>query len=194
MVPVSPDSLNRETAVVVRATRDWLEKAVIGLNLCPFAKPVFVRKQIRYMVSVADSAEALIVDLGNELQSLAAVDPELVETTLIIHPRVLTDFLHYNDFLAVADRVVAELGLTGVIQVASFHPDYRFAGTARDDVTNHTNRSPYPMLNLLREASVSAAVATFAEADRISERNMETMRRLGVDGLTTLNLIPPARR
>jgi hypothetical protein len=153
---------------------------------------VFVREQVRYVVSPAETPEALIVDLETELHSLVRAEPGIVETTLLVHPRVLSDFVDYNNFLGIANRVVAELELTGVVQVASFHPDYRFAGTAPDDVTNHTNRSPFPMLHLLRETSVAAALATFPEASGIYERNLETMRRLGPEGLARLNLRPPA--
>jgi uncharacterized protein len=167
---------------VAAATRQWLEKAVIGLNLCPFAKPVYLREQIRYVVSEAETPEALLADLTNELQTLAAAEPEEIETTLLIHPRVLNDFLDYNDFLDVAEAAVADLGLEGVLQVASFHPEYQFAGTEADDITNYTNRSPYPTLHLLREASVERAVAAAPDASEIYERNMETLRRLGVEG------------
>lgn len=170
----------------IRATRTWLERAVIGLNLCPFAKAVYVKEQIRYVVSAAQTAEELLQDLEQELQHLAQVAPEEVDTTLLIHPHVFTDFQEYNDFLGVADRAVRRLRLAGVIQIASFHPEYQFAGTAPDDVTNYTNRSPYPMLHLLREASVSRAVAAFPDAGEIYRRNMETMRRLGVDGFRAL--------
>ncbi|MFL6234157.1 MAG: DUF1415 domain-containing protein [Thermoanaerobaculia bacterium] len=173
---------------IVTATRHWLEKAVIGLNLCPFAKPVYAREQIRYVVSEAETPEALLADLIAELQALAAAEPEEVETTLLIHPRVLSDFLDYNDFLGVAEEAVADLGLEGVLQVASFHPDYQFADTEPDDITNYTNRSPYPTLHLLREASVERAVATVQDASEIYERNMETLRRLGLEGWRRLGV------
>ena len=163
-------------------TRHWLERAVIGLNLCPFAKAVHVKEQIRWVESPAEDPEQLLEDLVRELQFLAAADPAEVETTLLIHPRALTDFLDYNDFLDVADAAVESLGLAGVLQVASFHPDYQFAGTAPDDVENLSNRSPYPTLHLLREASIDEAVAAFPEAASIYERNIETLRRLGVQG------------
>lgn len=166
----------------IEDTRHWLERAVIGLNLCPFAKAVHVKEQIRWVESSAEDPEQLLQDLVRELQFLAAADPATVETTLLIHPHVLSDFLDYNDFLDVADAAVESLGLAGVLQVASFHPDYQFAGTAPDDAENLSNRSPYPTLHLLREASIDAAVAAFPEADTIYERNIETLRRLGVQG------------
>jgi hypothetical protein len=166
----------------IAATRHWLERAVIGLNLCPFAKAVHVKEQIRWVESPARDAQALLDDLRRELQLLAAADPEAVETTLLIHPHALNDFLDYNDFLDVADAAIEELGLAGVLQVASFHPDYQFAGTAPGDVENLSNRSPHPMLHLLREDSIDRAVATFPDTATIYERNIETLRRLGADG------------
>ncbi len=167
----------------IAATRTWIERAVIGLNLCPFAKAVYAAERIRYVVTDAETTNALLHDLEHELRTLAEASADLVETTLLIHPRVLTAFLDYNDFLDDADRAVDRLGLSGVLQIASFHPDYQFAGASPDDVTNHTNRSPWPMLHLLREASVEAAVAAFPDTEKISERNIELLRRLGRRGL-----------
>ncbi|KGM53962.1 hypothetical protein N799_13610 [Lysobacter arseniciresistens ZS79] len=165
----------------IAATRRWLQRAVIGLNLCPFAKAVHVKDRIRYVVSAATTPDALLEELASELAWLAGIDAEVVDTTLLIHPQVLADFDDYNDFLDQADAAVDALGLEGEIQVASFHPDYRFAGSADDDPGNCTNRSPYPMLHLLREASVERAVAAFPDPDAIVERNIETMERLGVE-------------
>jgi hypothetical protein len=179
---------------VVASTRLWLERAVIGLQLCPFAKAVYVKDQIRYAVSDAQNPETLLDDLKRELRSLAQASPDSVDTSLLIHPQALADFLDYNDFLAVADSAIEALGLRGILQIASFHPDYQFSGTSIDDVTNFTNRSPYPMLQLLREASVSRAVEAFPEAEDIYERNIETMRRLGVSGWEALGLAEPTER
>jgi hypothetical protein len=167
---------------VVTATRRWIETAVIGLNLCPFAGAVVATGRVRFRVSHAREADALGVDLVEELRVLAAAEPETVETTLLIHPWALTDFLAFNDFLAVADALVVDLGLRGEVQIASFHPDYRFAGTRQEDLENCTNRSPFPILHLLREASIERALATFPDPAAIYERNIETMRRLGRDG------------
>ncbi len=175
---------------VVAATHAWVERAVIGLNLCPFAKPASLKGLVRYAVSDATHAAALREDLESELRLLSVTPAEQVETTLLIHPFVLTDFLDYNDFLDVADAAVETMGLTGVIQVASFHPQYRFAGTGPDDVTNYTNRSPYPALHLLRESSVDAAVATYPDAAFIYQQNINTMKRLGIDGWIALGLEP----
>ena len=166
----------------VAATRRWLQRAVIGLNLCPFAKAVHVRNQVRYVVSEATTPVNLLADLMRELEFLQAADPEMVETTLLIHPGVLGDFLDYNDFLDEADAALEALGLEGELQVASFHPDYVFAGSDADDPANCTNRSPYPMLHLLREDSVSRAVEAFPDPELIVERNIDTLDQLGVDG------------
>ncbi|MCA0176000.1 MAG: DUF1415 domain-containing protein [Proteobacteria bacterium] len=163
-------------------TRQWLERAVIGLNLCPFAKGVVVKDQVRHVVSTATTPEALLAELVAELTHLAAADPEQLDTTLLIHPQVLTDFLDFNDFLDVADQALTELGLEGVLQIASFHPDYQFAGTAPGDAENLTNRAPYPTLHLLREASIARAVAAFPEAEQIYERNIATVTALGHAG------------
>ncbi|MSS72876.1 MAG: DUF1415 domain-containing protein [Candidatus Latescibacteria bacterium] len=179
---------------VVAATRAWIERAVIGLNLCPFARAVYVKDQIRYVVSQAQGSGALLDDLERELRFLAQAAPQAVDTTLLIHPQVLTEFLDYNDFLAVADAAIERLGFAGVFQIASFHPAYQFAGTTMHDVVNYTNRSPYPMLQILREASVSRAVAAFPEAQEIYQKNIETMRRLGVSGWEALGLASPAVR
>jgi uncharacterized protein len=163
---------------VVRATRHWLEAAVLGLGLCPFAGPVHQQGLIRYAVSLAETLDDLLDDLIDELRFLAAADPAEVETTLLIHPRVFDDFLDFNDFLGVAEETVADLDLEGILQVASFHPRYQFEGTAPDDIENYTNRSPYPILHLLREESVERAVAAHPDPDSIYRTNIETLRRL----------------
>lgn len=172
--------------VVIQATRDWLERAVIGLNLCPFAKAVHARGQIRYVVSDATGRDALLADLKQELQALSEVDPNLIDTTLLIHPGAMGDFLEYNDFLTVADRAVRKLRLDGVIQIASFHPNYQFAGSMPDDIANFTNRAPFPLLHLLRESSVERAVAANPDASKIVERNLSTLRHLGLSGWNAL--------
>ena len=173
---------------IIAATRLWLEKAVIGLNLCPFAKAVHVKKQIRYVVSEATTPEALCEELVAELRTLRDSDPEKIDTTLLIHPYVLTDFLDFNDFLDVVDLVTAEAEFNDAFQVASLHPRYQFAGTQVDDIENYTNRSPYPTLHLLREASVDRAVDAFPDADHIADVNIATMKRLGLEGWKKLGL------
>ena len=169
-------------------TTRWLEKAVIGLNLCPFAKAVHSKGQIRWVLSDATEPMALLELLVHELQHLAAADPESVDTTLIVHPQVMGDFMDFNDFLGVAEDTLVELDLDGVLQIASFHPQFQFAGTDIDDITNATNRSPYPTLHLLREDSVERAVAAFPEAEGIFERNIDTLQRLGPEGWKQLLL------
>ena len=178
----------------IAETRRWLERAVIGLNLCPFAKAVYVKQQVRFVLSDARDPQDLLLQLRDELLWLHAADPQQTDTTLIVHPQVLTDFFDYNDFLDLADALIAELGMEGEIQIASFHPDYQFAGTARDDVGNCTNRAPYPTLHLLREASVERAVAAFPDPDAIVERNLATLKRLGIEGWRKLMEISSSRR
>ncbi len=178
----------------IATTRRWIERAVIGLNLCPFAKAVYVKQQVRLVLSDASTPEALLEELAEELVRLRDTPAEEIDTTLIVHPEVLTDFLDYNDFLENADAAVEALDLEGILQVASFHPDYQFAGAAPDDVGNCTNRSPYPTLHLLREDSVERAVAAYPDPDVIVERNLATLERLGADGWRALlqDTPPPA--
>lgn len=178
---------------VIAATRRWIEKAVIGLNLCPFAKPVYVKNQVRFVVSRSPHLDGLLEDLDRELDFLATTDPEAVETTLLIHPALLPDFLDFNDFMQLAEAAVDEHGLDGVIQIASFHPRFQFDGTAPDDIGNYTNRSPFPTLHLLRETSIERAVATFPEADSISQRNIETLVALGHAGWDALWATQPGK-
>lgn len=173
---------------VIDDTRLWMERAVIGLNLCPFAKSVHVNNRVRYVVSDATDADALLQTLANELLFLQAAAPDKVETTLLIHPKVLTDFLDFNDFLEAADATLEALEMQGDLQVASFHPDYRFEGSAPDDISNYSNRSPYPTLHLLRESSIEGAVATMNDTDAIFEANIATLETLGIEGWRKLGL------
>ncbi len=171
-----------DTAEVIAQTRRWLERSVIGLNLCPFAEAVYSSGRVRFCVSEERSAAALLGELRVELQSLNAADPRDLETTLLIHPWVLTDFIEYNDFLEACDATLVDLDLEGEIQVASFHPQYRFAGTESEDIENYTNRSPHPMLHLLRESSIERAVGSVPDTDEIYRKNIRTLRRLGHAG------------
>ncbi len=175
---------------VIAHTQRWLERAVIGLNLCPFAKAVHAKRQIHYAVSAAvghaDIREALVTELRN----LLANDPAVRDTTLLILPQALPDFLDFNDFLGVADRTLHKLKLHGVVQIASFHPAYQFANSAPNDVTNCTNRAPYPILHLLREDSVARAVAAYPEAETIYQRNIDTLKQLGHGGWQALDFTP----
>lgn len=174
--------------LVIADTRAWLERAVIGLNLCPFAKSVHVKGQVHYAVSRATTAHDLLDDLVSELKDLVTIDAKERDTTLLMAPDCLHDFLDFNDFLAQADQALADLDLEGVLQIASLHPGYQFAGTQEDDITNFTNRSPYPTLHLLREDSIDRAVAAFPDPESIFEVNMQTMERLGSDGWAALKV------
>jgi hypothetical protein len=168
---------------VIAQTRNWVEKAVIGLNLCPFAKSVYVKNQVRIVVSEARHLDAFLEQLDSELDLLVATDPAEIDTTLLIHPDLLPDFLEFNDFMLLAEEAVIEHDLEGVIQIASFHPAFQFADTEPDDISNYTNRSPYPTIHLIREASIARAVESMPDTDAIYERNIETMKSLGHDGL-----------
>jgi len=178
--PLTADGTAAEDPIA--ATRLWLERIVIGLNLCPFAKAVYVKDQVRIVLSDATTPEALVEELAEELVRLRDTPAEQIDTTLIVHPQVLTDFLDYNDFLDNADAAIEALDLQGILQVASFHPQYQFDGVAPDDASNYTNRAPYPILHLLREDSVAMAVAAYPDPDVIVERNIATLDRIGVDG------------
>ena len=173
---------------VLEQTRHWLEKAVIGLNLCPFAKAVYVKNQVRLVVSHARHADDLLEELDRELDLLVATPASEIDTTLLIHPTLFEDFLDFNDFLEVAEGVVDEHELEGVVQLASFHPRFQFDGTEPDDIGNYTNRAPFAMLHLLREESVEKAVAAFPEAESIFEQNIATLEKLGPEGWKALGL------
>jgi hypothetical protein len=180
--------MDPNSQIVINDTRVWLERAVIGLNLCPFAKSVHVKGQVYYAVSAARNAAQLLEDLVRELQALNAADAELRDTTLLIAPDCLADFLDFNDFLEDADQALVDLELDGVLQIAALHPLFQFAGTDVDDITNFTNRSPYPTLHLLREESVDRAVAAFPDAESIFEKNMQTLEELGLEGWAALGV------
>ncbi|KCV66704.1 PF07209 family protein [Bordetella bronchiseptica 99-R-0433] len=167
---------------VAAEVRLWVDKAVIGLNLCPFAKAVQVRGQVRYAVSDATEAQGVLTDLEDELMRLSQADPQEIDTTLLILPDALDDFYDFNDFEDLSDRLLKRMRLVGELQVATFHPRFQFAETDPDDIENYTNRSPYPILHLLREASIDKAVEAFPDAAEIYEKNIETMRELGEDG------------
>lgn len=173
---------------VLARTRAWLEKAVIGLNLCPFAKAVYVKDRVRLVVSQARHADDLLEELDRELDLLVATPAEQVDTTLLIHPTLFEDFLDFNDFLEIAEGVVDEHGLEGVVQLASFHPQFQFEGTEPEDISNYTNRAPYAMLHLLREDSVEKAIAGIPDPDAIYQDNIRTLEKLGLEGWKKLGL------
>ncbi|MFC3531153.1 DUF1415 domain-containing protein [Vogesella facilis] len=175
---------------IIASTRNWLEKAVIGLNLCPFAKAVYVKDQVRIVVSDADTPQALLEHLVTELRLLADSDPEEIDTTLLVHPFVLQRFLDFNEFLGIVDAVLEDMELEGELQVAEFHPKFQFDGTTLNDVSNNTNRAPYPTLHLLREASIARAVEAFPDPASIYERNIAIMEELGRKGWEALDVGP----
>ena len=170
----------------ITETRAWVERVVIGLKLCPFAPAPALKGTICYAMSEAETPEALLEHLATELQRLVDVPPEQIETTMLIHPRVLQDFHDFNDFLEFADEALQAMGLAGEIQIASFHPRYQFADAKPDDIGNETNRSPYPTLHLLREASVARAVDAFGDTGSISVANLATLEKLGPAGLAAV--------
>jgi len=174
--------------IVIEDTQKWLLDAVVGLNLCPFAKSVVVKGMVRYRVCSSADPTDLLTMLRKELQHLAEADPDKLDTTLLIAPNALPDFLDFNDFLADCDEVLMDLELDGVLQVADFHPRYQFGGTAEGDIENFTNRTPYPTLHLLREASIDKAVEAYPDASLIFERNIEVLNKLGHDGWVKLGI------
>ena len=182
------DQIEQRDARVVEDTRRWVQRAVIGLNLCPFAKSVEAKGLVRYVVSHASGAKPLLADLKRELLALVAADPVALDTTLLVAPDGFAEFLEFNDLLERADKLLVDLDLDGVLQIASLHPQYQFADTGPDDITNFTNRAPYPTLHLLREDSVDRAVAAFPHAEAIFETNMQTMQDLGPQGWAALGV------
>jgi uncharacterized protein len=186
MTTLDPAALSHE--LIILQTKHWLEKAVLGLNLCPFARVPYEAQRVRFAVSHAKNMDALLDDLERELIFLRDTDETTCETTLLIHPNVFQDFLPYNDFLDVADNVIAELDLESQLQIASFHPQYQFADTEPNDIDNYTNRSPYPTLHILRESSVERAIEAFGDTDQIYQVNIETLKQLGHDGWRKLDI------
>lgn len=173
-----------EHKIVIKAVKTWVETLVVGLNLCPFAKRELSANRVRFSVTKAATEEQLLAELQVELELLNSDDS--IETILLIHPDVLQDFYNYNQFLDYVDGLLLEMGLEGVYQVASFHPDYQFGGTEPDDAENYTNRSPYPILHLIREASLAQAVANYPDSDQIPERNIALVNSLGRDKMRAL--------
>ena len=185
-------SFSPDADTVIADTRRWLERAVIGLNLCPFAKAPHVKGQVHYAVSPAADESTLLENLRAELTALAQAEPGVRETSLLMAPRLWPDFLDMHFFLPRADALLAELDLQGTLQIAPFHPRFQFAGTDEDDITNATNRAPYPTLHLIREASIDRAVAAFPEAAAIYDTNIATLERLGPAGWAALDVGPRA--
>jgi hypothetical protein len=169
---------------IIQATQKWVETIVVGMNLCPFAKREIVKDRVRYTISESTLQEQLLMDLKTELELLNA--NANIETILLIHPNILNDFYDYNDFLSLADALLIDMELDGIYQLASFHPNYQFGGTEFDDAENYTNRSPYQMLHLIREASLEKAVANYPDPENIPERNINLMNKLGTDKMKAL--------
>lgn len=188
MTSPTPQASPLSDDLILQQTRLWLEKAVIGLNLCPFAKAVYMKNQVRLVVSKARHMDDFLEELDRELDLLVATPASEIDTTLLIHPTLFEDFLDFNDFLELADEMLDVLDLGGILQIASFHPQFQFDGTVLDDITNATNRAPYPTLHLIREESLDAAVEAFPEAEMIYERNMEVLRKLGPEGWKALDV------
>ncbi len=179
--------------IAIEDTQKWLLEAVVGLNLCPFAKAVVVKDMVRYRVCASSDPADVLAMLREELQHLAEADSDTLDTTLLIAPNALPNFLDFNDFLADCDEVLIDLELDGVLQVADFHPHYQFGGTEADDIENFTNRTPYPTLHLLREASIDKAVEAYPDASLIFERNIEVLNKLGHEGWKALGIHPRLR-
>lgn len=177
-----------DTLTVTRHTAQWLEKAVIGLNLCPFAKAPYVKGRVRISVSQARHLDGFLEDLDRELQQLADTPAEELETTLLVHPTLFGDFLWFNDMLDFADQAIIDNKLEGIIQIAPFHPDFQFADTEADDISNYTNRSPYPTLHLIREDSIAKAAEAFPDASAIFDRNIALLEEMGHEGWNQLDI------
>lgn len=182
-----------DTQIISSHTRQWLEKAVIGLNLCPFAKAPYIKKQVRIAVSRAKHLDGFLEDLDRELQLLANTPAEELETTLLVHPELFADFLDFNDMLDFAEQAVADNDLEGCLQIAPFHPDFQFDGTAADDISNYTNRSPYPTLHLIREDSIARAAQAFPDAEAIFGRNIALLENMGKSGWDALGIPAPTK-
>ncbi len=177
-----------DSATVTDHTRQWLEKAVIGLNLCPFAKAPHVKNLVRISVSQARHLDGFLEDLDRELQLLGDTPADELETTLLVHPTLFPDFDTFNQMLDIADAAVVDNGLEGIVQIAPFHPDFQFEGTDSDDIGNYTNRSPYPTLHLIREDSIAKAAQAFSDASAIFERNIALLEKMGHEGWDKLDI------
>ena len=177
-----------DSATVTDHTRQWLEKAVIGLNLCPFAKAPHVKNLVRISVSQARHLDGFLEDLDRELQLLGNTPADGLETTVLVHPTLFPDFDTFNQMLDIADAAVVDNGLEGIVQIAPFHPDFQFEGTDSDDISNYTNRSPYPTLHLIREDSIAKAAQAFPDASAIFERNIALLEEMGHEGWDKLDI------
>ena len=182
------DTAHLDTNTVSEHTKQWLEKAVIGLNLCPFAKAPHVKNLVRIVVSEARHLDGFLEDLDRELQLLGNTPASELETTLLVHPTLFPDFETFNQMLEIADDAVVENELEGIVQIAPFHPDFQFEGTEADDISNYTNRSPYPTLHLIREDSITKAAEAFPDASAIFDRNIALLEKMGHEGWDKLDI------
>ena len=167
------------SAQIIEQVSCWLETLVIGEGLCPFARQPYQAGRIRFVVSRAEDEETLLIELLRELLYLRETPREEAETSLLILPQMLQDFLDYNDFLDPVDALLEQEQMGGEFQIATMHPNYQFADTDFDDAQNYSNRSPYPILHLLREESLSHALEQFPHPEQIPERNIRHMQSLG---------------
>jgi uncharacterized protein len=170
----------KENEKAIQITKKWIETFVLGLNLCPFARHPYKYDKIRYVIFEGDDVKVLSDLITTEMALLDDTTPAILETTVIIALNGFADFEDYLSTLFDADALLEELDYEGVYQLASFHPDYKFEGSESEDVTNYTNRSPYPMFHLLREDSVTRALDAFPEVGDILAQNQETMTKLGL--------------
>ena len=182
------DTAHLDIDIVSEHTKQWLEKAVIGLNLCPFAKAPHVKNLVRIVVSEARHLDGFLEDLDRELQLLGNTPASELETTLLVHPTLFPDFETFNQMLEIADNAVVENELEGIVQIAPFHPDFQFEGTEADDISNYTNRSPYPTLHLIREDSITKAAEAFPDASAIFDRNIALLEKMGHEGWDKLDI------
>ncbi|KKN38629.1 hypothetical protein LCGC14_0751600 [marine sediment metagenome] len=184
MNKASRPSETRNDEDIVKSVQKWVNTFVMDMNLCPFAKHEMLKNRVRFATTKAISEEELLRSLQDELELLN--NDSSVETSLLIHPNVLQDFYDYNEFLSYADELLLEMGLEGIYQIASFHPHYQFGGTNPDDAENYTNRSPYPLLHLIREASLERAIEEYPDVDQVPIRNVALMNSLGQNKLQAL--------
>lgn len=182
------DTAYLDIDIVSEHTKQWLEKAVIGLNLCPFAKAPHVKNLVRIVVSKARHLDGFLEDLDRELQLLGNTPASELETTLLVHPTLFPDFETFNQMLEIADDAVVENELEGIVQIAPFHPDFQFEGTEANDISNYTNRSPYPTLHLIREDSITKAAEAFPDASAIFDRNIALLEKMGHEGWDKLDI------
>lgn len=176
--------MSESSELIIRQTQNWIHSLIIKFNICPFAKREMTKGTVRFQVSFTAKEEAALTEIMSEIEALD--QQREVETTLMIFPRLFTDFFHYLDFVDLAEQLLVESGYEGIYQIASFHPDYCFADVDFNDVSNYTNRSPYPMLHLLREESVEKAIDYYGDTSTIPEKNIATMQQLGLEKIQKL--------